>query len=301
LLGVTAGWELFGRGDGVVIRIQPALGRITRTTVPEVQSGGPVSFVAGADQAIIRPIDYVPGYVVPDGQPAREMSARLSQGGPAFPGPDLNHVWVESGDNSHAVMVLAALDGIGHGVSVPVPANTFPTADGAGYLIFTGSRGSYDARPDGLHRITNGSLMAVGPTGWLVVECNNQHRCTSVVIHRADGSRHVVDTSLDVNAPPGVISPNGTTAAVFKAGPTNTITLALVNLRSGSQQPVDLSLDQRQVNETVVWSPDSRWLFAVGANGRLWVVDGYTASVTDLDTPPLPRLSELAIRSGPPN
>jgi hypothetical protein len=54
-LGVTGGWELFGRGDEVVVRIQLALGRITRTTVAAVQSSGPVSFIAGADGAIIRP------------------------------------------------------------------------------------------------------------------------------------------------------------------------------------------------------------------------------------------------------
>ena len=55
LLGVTGGWELFGLGDEVVVRIQLALGRITRTAVAAVQSSGPVSFVAGADRAIIAP------------------------------------------------------------------------------------------------------------------------------------------------------------------------------------------------------------------------------------------------------
>ncbi|MDQ2797774.1 MAG: hypothetical protein M3Y06_11535, partial [Actinomycetota bacterium] len=96
LLGVRAGWELFARGDGVVIRIEPARGRITRTTVPGLRSDGPVSFVVGSNAAIVRPIDYVPGYLVPDGKPAREISASLSQvrDGPVFPGPDQNHVWI---------------------------------------------------------------------------------------------------------------------------------------------------------------------------------------------------------------
>jgi hypothetical protein len=124
---VTANWELFGRGDGLVVRSQPALGRITRTTIPGLGSGGPASFVVGADQAIIRPIDVVLGYVVPDGQPAREMSARLSQDGPAFPGPDLNHVWVQSGENSHAVIVLAALHGSSNNMGVHLdPGGYFP-------------------------------------------------------------------------------------------------------------------------------------------------------------------------------
>lgn len=67
LLGVTAGWELFGRGPDAVVRLQLAIGRITRTSVPSLASTGPVSVVVGSDRVIIRPLDVVPGYVVVDG------------------------------------------------------------------------------------------------------------------------------------------------------------------------------------------------------------------------------------------
>src|ERR1022692_5095392 len=60
LLGVRAGWELFGWGSGEVVRIQLAAGRITRTTVPPLQSTGPVTFLTGPHQVIIRPLDFVP-------------------------------------------------------------------------------------------------------------------------------------------------------------------------------------------------------------------------------------------------
>jgi hypothetical protein len=299
MLGVTGGWELFGRGDGAVVRIQLALGRITRTTVAALQSSGPVSFIAVADGAIIRPLDYVPGYVIPDGQPARDMSARLSDGGPVFPGPDLNHIWVESGDNGHTTMVLASLDGRVRQKSIPVPEGLFPVADGAGYLLLVGAHGVDDARGGRLHRVSTGSLLAVGPTGWLAVECDLQHQCATVAIQRADNSRHVIGSAVDVGDSPGVISPDGVTAAVFDTGPTGTVTLSLITLNSGRQQPVDVDLNPRRLDGAIVWSPDSRWLFAATANGSLTAINADTGGVADLGTP-LPPLSQLAIRDVPP-
>ena len=252
-----------------------------------------------ADRAIIRPLDYVPGYVVPDGQPARDMSDRLSDGGPVFPGPDLNHIWVESDSNGHTTMVLASLDGRVRQQSVPVPEGVFPVADGAGYLLLVGTHSVDDAAAGRLHRISTGSLVAVGPTGWLVVECDVGHRCATVAIQRADDSRHVIGPAVDVGESPGVISPNGATAAVFSTGPTGTVTLSLITLSSGRQQPIDVNLNPRQLDGTIVWSPDSRWLFAATADGSLAAINADTDGVGDLGTS-LPPLSQLAIRGVPP-
>src|SRR5580700_2548825 len=83
LLGVRARWELFGRGPGEVVRIQFARGRITWTAHPPLSSGGPVTFVTDAEGALVRPIDFVPGYLIPDGEPAREAPGALGAGGPA--------------------------------------------------------------------------------------------------------------------------------------------------------------------------------------------------------------------------
>ena len=77
LLGVHARWELFGRGSGVVVRIEFTLGRVTRTVHPALSSGGPVRFVTDAEGALVRPIDFVPGYLIPDGEPAREAPGAL--------------------------------------------------------------------------------------------------------------------------------------------------------------------------------------------------------------------------------
>ena len=59
---------------------------------------------------------------------------------------------------------------------------------------------------------------------------------------------------------------------MFHTGPTGTVTLSLITLSSGRQQPIDVSLNPRQLDGTIVWSPDSRWLFAATADGSLAVM-----------------------------
>ena len=125
LLGVRAGWELFGRGPGVVVRMQFARGRIARTFHPALLSGGPVTFVTDAEGALIRPVDSVPGYLIPDGEPAREAPGALGAGGPAFPGPDPRHLWVPS-STSDDLMVLVGMDGRRTGPSIAAPPQSSP-------------------------------------------------------------------------------------------------------------------------------------------------------------------------------
>jgi hypothetical protein len=300
LLGVRGRWELFGRGDGYMLRIQLATGRITRTAVPELRSSGPVSFVVGPTQADIRPIDAVPGYVVPDGRPARRLSGSLGSGGPLFPGPDVHHVWVTSRGGRHAHLTLSTLNGRGSATSIPVPRGGSALAgvsDDTGYVVLPGVGGYYDARPDGLHRITRGALLASGAKAWLVRDRARDHDAP-VDIDRATGARQVVRVRLSA-APIGAIAPDGDTAAMFKVGRFGTVHLFLLDLRSGSEHVVRLSIDQAVAAGTVVWSSDSRWLFAVGATGRLYAIDGHTGRVRRVAAV-RPRLSQLAIRSSPP-
>jgi hypothetical protein len=297
LLGVSGRWELFGRGDGFVTRIQLAKGRITRTAVPALSSSGPVSFVVGPTQVIIRPIDFVPGYVVPDGRPARQLSGRLATSGPVFPGPGVDQVWVAPRTGGHAGLTLATLNGHTTSTSIPVPRGGSAlegTSDDTGYVVFPGDGGYYDARPDGLHRITGGVLLARGPSAWLVRD-RTKNRGAPVVINRATGARHVIHATVPA-APMGAISPDGSTAAMYALGPTGTIHLFLLDLQSGSEHDVPLSLGQAVTAGNAVWSPDSRWLFAVGAKGRLYAVDGHTGHVRSVSGP-LGRFTQLTIRS----
>lgn len=143
-------------------RIQPRLARVTRTAVPPLRSTGPVSFLVTADRALIRPLDFVLGFEVPDGRPARAMVPALAQSGPIFPGPDPGHVWVPSGN----AFVLRPPDEGPTTARIALPADVLPllvVGDGAGYLLFPGTSGVFEARPEGLRRLSTGELLAVGP------------------------------------------------------------------------------------------------------------------------------------------
>ena len=85
ILGVTDRWELFALGDNSVTQIQFAAGRITTTYFTPLQSTGPVFLVVGADRAVVKPLDAVPGYVVPDTGPVRELPGLLTA--PVRPSP----------------------------------------------------------------------------------------------------------------------------------------------------------------------------------------------------------------------
>jgi hypothetical protein len=301
---VTAGWELFARGPTEVVRIQPALGRITRTPIPTLQSSGAVAFIAGPDRVLIRPWDYVPGYVVPDGSPVRELAGSLGKGGSILRGPDPSHLWVQSAEDG-STMSLVGLDGARTGPSIRLPVTRqWPAmSDGAGYVLVRGVGGDYDARPDGLHRVTTGAVVAVGWTRWLAVECDDRARCVSVVVDRKDGSRRRLGSAqADVTVPTGgVIAPDGSVAAVYGTAPTegsNSLTVHLINLLSGADHPLALSLSPDGFDGSVVWSPDSRWLFVV-SDRRLAVVDVRTRDVRDLGVA-LPPIEQLAVRAATP-
>ncbi len=201
LLGVTAGWQIFAYGPNQVLRIQPARGRITRTAVPPLQSSGPVFFVAGPGQVIIRPLDFVPGYLVADGRPPRILFGALSNGGIAIQGPQPGKVWWQAGNGSGS-MSLVWLDGRTTGVSMPLPAGVWvTTSDGRGDVLASSETGVlYDVSPGGFRRFA-GTLAAVGPTRWLIVDCpatgqrsavqagSHQSGCEDVVINLATGGQ----------------------------------------------------------------------------------------------------------------
>ncbi len=302
LLGVTAGWELFGRGLDDVVRIQLAKGRIIRTAVPPLLSSGPVSFVVGPHRVLVNPLDLVPGYVVPDGRPARRLTGVLNRGGVVLPGPMPDEVWVQSGAGTQGTMTLVGLDGVRTSTTIRLPRDSalFPSADGAGYVIVTGTGGVYDARPGGFTRITTGTVLAVGPTRWLTLECNGVHHCANVVIDRVGGTRHTLPgPAADAHAVEGVISPDGSTAAVIDLESAGRPELYLRDLRTGRQHRVSVRIDDMALDgSNVAWSPDSRWLFVTSVGGRLGAVDARTRQVHTFGASLGPILA-LGIRRAP--
>ena len=299
LLGVRSGWVLFGLGPGEVVRIQLAAGRITRTTVPALLSSGPVTFLAGPHQVIIRPLDFVPGYLVPDGQPARMLRAALSRGGTVLPGPRPGQVWVKDVSGQHPLMSLVGQDGGKLGAAIPIPASgQWPvSSDGRGYLLIHRGGHVYDARPGTRHLVTSGAVAAVGPTRWLTVACRRRHHCLDVVIDSVTGARRVLaGPRLSTIVPAGVISPDGSTAALFRVRAGGQATLHLLSLDSGTDHAIPVHPNQEAFGlGAVAWSPDSQWLFVVTADGRIVAVGAKTGRVHGLGIA-LPRVSQLAVR-----
>ncbi|HST63696.1 MAG TPA: hypothetical protein VLM05_00790, partial [Mycobacteriales bacterium] len=159
-LDPVARWELFARTDTEIDRIRPRLGRVTRTAVPGLLSTGPVSFVVTPDRALIRPLDVVPGVDLRDGGRPRAMATTLSRAGQMFPGPDPEHLWVES-DMGFVLRSLAGGPDTDR-IELPVAGLTAPvTDDGAGRLLVPDPTGVYSVAPGPVRRISTGALLAV--------------------------------------------------------------------------------------------------------------------------------------------
>jgi hypothetical protein len=289
LLNVPATWALVARGGDAVYQIQLATGRIARTSAP-ISSSGPVSLVVGPHDVIVRPWDCVDGYLIRDGEPASDLRGMLAHCGPALPGPRPGQVWVQTGEQDHPRMVLVGLDGRPTGVSVPGQGYE-GASDGAGYVLVDLVGGTYDARPDGLHRITIGRVLASGPTGWLAEECDDRHHCTMDVIDRRSGAHRPIGPARDDQYSGGVISPDGTLAALTtQTDQDQDADLHLIDLGSGADRATRVTLR----GDAMVWSPYSQWLFVANAAGRIVAVDRAGRART-LNTR-LPAITQLAMR-----
>lgn len=300
LLGVRSGWDLFGYGPAGLVRIQLARGVITTTTIPAIQSSGPVYLVAGPHQAVIRPLDFVPGYLVPDGRPARALTGALSTaGGPAIPGPRAGTMWAQPGVNAPGtVMSLMSMAGQELGPSIQLPASAFTVqADGRGYLAFQCGAAVCDAHPGRISHIAAGELVGTWPMGVLVERCPRDGACQYAVVDPADGQSRPVPGSAPRGQPPvGVISPDGSFAALLSYGRDQTLILRLLSLVTGTDRLVDVALSDSGPGN-LAWAPDSRWLFAATETGNLVAIDPQTLAVRGLGVA-LPPVAELAVRSG---
>jgi hypothetical protein len=324
LLGVTAGWELFARGPDDLLRIQLAQGRITQTYVPSLETASPdVAFVIGPHEAVIRPSDLVPGYVVPDGGQARPLTGVLADGGPMVPGPAGSQAaWVTSGPPTSPALSLVTLTGHRSGPSIQfqpggpqVPATA--VSDGRGDVLVTdGNFDVYDTGP-GWDRPVPGTVIAVGPADWLVVACDALYRhCRDEVVGFASGSQRVLPGPAPGGPfyfswpPTGVIAPDGSTAAVAENGRGGRLTVHLIDLRTGATRDLDVplgvpasdvgvqgsDLPLGAANEySMAWSPDGRWLFVAASGGKLVAVDPRTGQAESLGVS-LPAVDQVAIR-----
>ena len=148
---------------------------------------------------IVRPLDNVPGYVVPDGQPGLPLTGTLASGGQLLPGPGQDEEWFINSDQGIA---LVGPNGALAGLRFAALSRQYPvesaTSDGRGYVVvFTAACRQYDATPGALRPI-GALLVAVGPRNWLGLSCH-RHGCRTVVIDVATGARRTLPSAtLDI-------------------------------------------------------------------------------------------------------
>jgi hypothetical protein len=302
---VRASWELFAHGPLDLVAVDLAQGRITTTVLPT-----PVSatwFLVGPHEAVIRAEGgFPPGYVVPDGAPARMLAGALAGAGPLLPGPAPGEAWQYSWSGGLPSMRLVTLAGRPVGPTIALaqphhPAPGMPAADGEGGVLLLGGAGEvYDTGPGRSDQV-DGQLTAVGPTRWLLVSCRPGMRCRNVVYDPRSGAQRVlpgpaVATAAYIWPPAGVISPDGSEAAIVDTG-TAPPEIRLINLATGADSVIAVAFDYEGGGQSMAWSPDGRWLF-LADNGRLLAVNARTGRVTGLGIR-LPDITQVAVRPGP--
>jgi hypothetical protein len=312
LLGVRAGWQLFARGPDDLLRIDLARGQVTWTYVPPLETATPaVAFVIGAHEAVIRSADFVPGYVVGDGGQARMLTGPLAGSGPLIPGPPgTQTAWVTTGPPTSPRLSLVTLNGHRPGPSIRFPvggpqlADT-AVSDGRGDALVTSANSTaYDAGP-GWDRAVPGTIIAVGPADWLSVICDPRYiHCRYQVIDTADGAGRLLPRTLGDDPfyfqwpPAGVIAPNGSTAAIPESGPGGVMTVHLISLRTGLAKNLGVLIGSGDTadQQSMTWSPDSRWLFVATASGKLVAVNARSGQVQPIAVR-LPPVDQVAIRA----
>jgi hypothetical protein len=302
ILGLRGGWQLIGLDGNGVVAVEFARGRIVRTSFPRLAGDGLVSLVPAIGEVLVRPLDNVPGYVVPDGEPARPLTGVLAHGGYLLPGPTPAQQWLDYGE-----LMLVGPGGKPEHPKLPAAALLWATqvpviSDGHGGLILTGADGTvYDANGSALRPIS-ALPFAVGPRNLLGLQCDNGH-CSNVVISAATGATRTLPGPAGYADPwpwrelPGVASPDGTAAAVIVPGKSESQAgLDLVSLTSGAVLRVPVPIAQDSSSRSLAWSPDSRWLFVVTAHGGLAIVNARTGQPGILSLG-LSGLSQIVIRS----
>ena len=173
-------------------------------------------------------------------------------------------------------------------------------SDGQGGVLVTriATGDHYDATPGSLRRV-GVILAAVGPKIWLGISCHST-RCRTVVIDPVSGARRILPgPALQLIIwpwpfEPGAVAPNGSAAAVVVANGRDSFALDLISLSSGAAIRIAVPVNQNSSSQTIVWSPDSQWLFVVSANGKLLAVNVQSHRVQSLGVP-FPRFTQLAL------
>ena len=115
---------------------------------------------------------------------------------------------------------------------------------------------------------------------------------------RTSGATRVVGWHPDGYGDVGMIAPDGSSAALIRVTGHSMPVLHVINLATGADQESQVSLgpDSTYGGGQMVWSPDSRWLFVVAANGRIVVLEPRTMRILDLGVT-TPSMSQVVLRT----
>ena len=299
----AAGYEIIGFGPAGLIRLRPDRGEVIETTVSSTVSGQN-SVVAGRSFVVAQALDDATRYVFPDGEPARRSTHALAGDTQILPGPVVDQIWVitQISPDEQPVARPVGADGVPTSGAIPVPYGTQAGfgiyADGTGFLVMNGIGGWYGFGPTGLRRITTGSLLAIGPTRWLTIDCDDADRCRVTTIDRSTGGREVLPGVIPTDVGfPGLISPDGRWAVLSITGsPTDGSAVMIVDLTTGKRRTAELEADTSLTPSQLVWSPDSRWLIALDSLRGLVGVDPSTGRATEV-VGDLPSLTAITVRT----
>jgi hypothetical protein len=285
--------DVFGSGRQEVVRVETETGRVTRTYLPDVADVRP-DVVPVTGGVLVHRGDDGRSWLVPDGQPARAVPA-LRRRGPMLPGPDPDHVWLMSAPGPNAPMMLVGLDGLvaRSGVGVSARLSSYPVPDGTGYPLFFGVEGVYRAGPRGLRRVTTGVVLANGPRGWLVLECDEQSRCSISLVARNGARTPVAIRATDVAATVGgALSPDARRVALYLGNAPTDPGLVFLDLLTQDRLRTDTALAPDASRRSLRWSPDGTSLLTVAASQHVVAVDPGTGR----SEPLLPVDASVAVR-----
>jgi hypothetical protein len=294
--------DVFGFNQEEVVRVELATGRVTRTGLGGLEHA-PLDVVPVRGAVLVHRRDDGSGYVIADGRAPTRIAPALHAVGPMLPGPDPDHVWIMRGSGRRPRIQLVALDGRPAGAAVRITANlpSAPIVDGGGYPLFLGVTGTYWAGPHGLRPVTRGAIVADGPTGWLVLECDSLG-CAALLVGRT-GNRRPLPSLLHAPARGGgivggTLAPDGRRAALFEGDPDSGLRLDLVDLPTGSVVPTGVTVAPGAVLRSPRWSPHGRLVLCVDDSGRILAVDAGTGRADALlPQNALPPMEDIALRT----
>ncbi len=292
--------DIFARSSNAIYRIQTRRQTITATPTDRMDIDGPVPFITGPTQVVLRGYDTGAssrsGSLVPDGRPAQAVQGLLATADDLLPGPP-GRVWVASYEETPTLRLSdfsgrPARDG---SVASVVRGYQSVIADGSGGLLLQGVGGSYQLTREGPRRITRGAVIATGRGHILTSDCSDRYRCSYYLYDRATHQQRRVGPDRVGEGALGTVSRDGRYAAIVSWQDTDQPLVRVLDLRTGTiSARLDQGTDAQVDPNSLIWLPGDRLLRITDGALVLYNAATRTSTTPDLG---LPNLLQLTIRS----